>query len=61
MNAFGMLLGYGAGNLYGFDAKRKITLSFEIGMQNVDLGAILASNNFAPQAALPPALFATGV
>ena len=59
MNAFGMLLGYGAGRLYGFDAKRKRTLSFEIGMQNAGLGAILAINNFAPQAALPPALFAT--
>lgn len=59
MNALGMLAGYNAGKLYHFDVKRKRTLSFEIGMQNAGLGAILAINNFAPEAALPPALFAT--
>lgn len=59
MNGLGMMAGYGVGRLYGFDMKRRRTLSFEVGMQNAGLGAVLAINNFAPETALPPALFAT--
>lgn len=59
MNILGMLAGLFAGILYNFDEKRRRTLSFEVGMQNAGLGAMLAINNFSPMAALPPALFAT--
>ena len=58
-NAFGLLLGYGAGSVFRFDRKRKRTLSVEIGMQNAGLGALLALKHFSPETALVPALFAT--
>lgn len=57
-NLFGLVLGYGAGKLYGFDTNRKRTLAFEVGMQNAGLGAVLALKHFSVQAALPNALFA---
>lgn len=57
-NAFGLAFGYGAGVLYRFDRKRRRTLSFEVGMQNAGLGAVLALKHFSAQAALPNALFA---
>ncbi|MDD5067717.1 MAG: bile acid:sodium symporter family protein [bacterium] len=59
MNFLGLLLGYLAGVLYGFDKKRRRTLSFEVGMQNAGLGAVLSLKHFSAQAALPNALFAT--
>lgn len=58
-NLFGLLLGYGAGKLYRFDQKRCRTLSFEVGMQNAGLGAVLALKHFSYQSAIPNALFAT--
>jgi BASS family bile acid:Na+ symporter len=58
-NAFGLLLGYGAGILYRFDIKRRRTLAFEVGMQNAGLGAVLALKHVSAQAALPNAIFAT--
>jgi BASS family bile acid:Na+ symporter len=58
-NLFGLILGYQAGVLYGFDIKRRRTLSFEVGMQNAGLGAVLSLKHFSAQAALPNALFAT--
>lgn len=58
-NFFGLLLGYGAGKLYGFDRKRCRTLSFEVGMQNAGLGAVLALKHFSAQSAIPNAFFAT--
>lgn len=57
-NFFGLLLGYLFGILYGFDKKRKRTLSLEVGMQNAGLGAVLALKHISAQAALPNALFA---
>jgi BASS family bile acid:Na+ symporter len=58
-NLFGMIFGYGAAMLYGFDTKRRRTLAIEVGMQNAGLGALLALKHFGPQAALIPAAFAT--
>jgi len=57
-NGFGLLLGYGAGMLYGFDVKRRRTLALEVGMQNVGLGVVLALKHLSPQTALPNAVFA---
>jgi BASS family bile acid:Na+ symporter len=59
MNILGMIAGLFAGILYNFDRKRRRTLSFEVGMQNAGLGAVLAINNFSSMAAIPPALFAS--
>lgn len=58
-NALGLLGGYGAGVIYGFDGKRRRTLAIEVGMQNAGLGAVLALKHFSAQTALPNALFAT--
>ncbi len=58
-NASGLLLGYGAGKCYRFDARRRRTLALEVGMQNAGLGAVLALKHFSAQTALPAALFAT--
>jgi len=58
-NGLGLLGGYGAGMLYGFDGKRRRTLAIEVGMQNAGLGAVLALKHFSAQTALPNALFAT--
>jgi BASS family bile acid:Na+ symporter len=57
-NLFGLILGYGAGILYKFDTKRCRTLSFEVGMQNAGLGAVLSLKLFSAEAALPNAIFA---
>lgn len=57
-NFFGLVLGYLAGMIYGFDTKRKRTLSLEVGMQNAGLGAVLALKHISDQSALPCALFA---
>lgn len=58
-NALGLLLGYLAAVLFRFDARRRRTVAFEVGMQNAGLGAVLALNQFSAQAALPNALFAS--
>jgi BASS family bile acid:Na+ symporter len=58
-NLFGLILGYGAGKLYGFDQRRCRTLSLEVGMQNAGLGAVLALKHFSSQTAIPNAFFAT--
>ena len=58
INALGYLLGFGAGALFRFDRRHKITLAIEIGMQNAGLGVALALTHFSPQTALPGALFA---
>jgi len=42
----------------GFEARYRITLMIEIGMQNAGLGVALALAHFEPQTALPAALFA---
>ncbi|MFA5115554.1 MAG: bile acid:sodium symporter family protein [Candidatus Omnitrophota bacterium] len=58
-NLAGLILGYGTGRLYRFDTKRCRTLSFEVGMQNAGLGAVLALKHFSAATAIPNALFAT--
>lgn len=58
VNAFGYLLGWQAGRLFGFDNRHKLTVAIEVGMQNAGLGVVLALKHFEPEAALPGALFA---
>lgn len=58
LNALGYLLGWVAASLFRFDRGYQITLSIEIGMQNAGLGVALALKHFAPETALPGALFA---
>lgn len=58
LNAAGYLAGWWLARLYGFDAMHRLTLSIEIGMQNAGLGVALALKHFAPETALPGALFA---
>lgn len=60
LNALGYLAGYGAGRLFGFDLRHRITLAIEIGMQNAGMGVALALAQFQdrPETALPGALFA---
>lgn len=57
-NFFGLALGYLAAVLYRFNEKMRRTLSFEVGMQNAGLGAVLALKHLSAEAALPNALFA---
>lgn len=58
VNAIGYVLGWQAARWFGFDARHKLTLSIEIGMQNAGLGVALALKHFSPETALPGALFA---
>lgn len=58
LNAGGYLAGWLIGALCHFDRRYQITLAIEIGMQNAGLGVALALKHFAPEAALPGALFA---
>ena len=58
INALGYLAGWLLARLYGFDANHRLTLAIEIGMQNAGLGVALALKHFAPETALPGALFA---
>ncbi|MBD3669533.1 MAG: bile acid:sodium symporter family protein [Gammaproteobacteria bacterium] len=58
INALGYLIGWNLSRLYGFDHRHKVTLSIEIGMQNAGMGVALALAHFAPETALPGALFA---
>lgn len=59
LNLGGYGLGYLAAWGFRFDARRRKTLSLEIGMQNAGLGAVLATTHFDSETALIPALFAT--
>ncbi len=58
VNGLGYLLGWLAARLFGLDQRYRLTLAIEIGMQNAGLGVALALKHFAPEAALPGALFA---
>ncbi len=58
LNLFGLILGYGAGKLFGFEKKQCRTLSIGVGMQNAGLGAVLALKHFSAESAIPNALFA---
>lgn len=58
VNALGYLAGWLLASWYGFDARHRLTLAIEIGMQNAGLGVALALAHFSPITALPGALFA---
>ena len=58
LNGLGYILGWLVGHIFRFELTYKITMSIEIGMQNAGLGVALALKHFAPEAALPGALFA---
>ncbi len=58
VNALGYVAGWCLGRLYRFDARHRLTLAIEIGMQNAGLGVALALQHFQPASALPGALFA---
>jgi BASS family bile acid:Na+ symporter len=58
LNALGYAAGWWLARLYGFDMAHRLTLAIEIGMQNAGLGVALALRHFAPETALPGALFA---
>lgn len=56
-NAGGYLLGYGAAKLFRLPVPSRRTMAIEVGMQNSGLAAGLAKTYFAPEAALPGAVF----
>ena len=58
LNALGYVAGWWLARLYGFDARHRLTLAIEIGMQNAGLGVALALQHFPAETALPGALFA---
>ncbi len=58
VNLLGYLAGWWAARLFHFDRRHQLALSIEIGMQNAGLGVALALKHFAPETALPGALFA---
>ena len=58
LNAAGYVTGWWLARLFVFDAMHRLTLAIEIGMQNAGLGVALALRHFAPETALPGALFA---
>ncbi|HNX91037.1 MAG TPA: bile acid:sodium symporter family protein [Candidatus Omnitrophota bacterium] len=57
LNVNGMLMGYGVGKLFKMNVSRCRTLSIEVGMQNAGLGTLIALKYFAPETAIPAALF----
>ncbi|ADG79191.1 Bile acid:sodium symporter OS=Tsukamurella paurometabola (strain ATCC 8368 / DSM / CCUG 35730/ CIP 100753 / JCM 10117 / KCTC 9821 / NBRC 16120 / NCIMB 702349 / NCTC 13040) OX=521096 GN=Tpau_2588 PE=4 SV=1 [Tsukamurella paurometabola] len=57
LNGVGLLLGYGAARVSGLDEAARRAVSIEVGMQNSGLAAGLARTHFAPEAALPAAIF----
>jgi BASS family bile acid:Na+ symporter len=59
LNLSGLVLGYGAGALFGFERRQRRTLAIGVGMQNAGLGAVLAIRHASAEAAIPNALFAT--
>jgi len=58
LNGLGYAAGWWLAHLYGFDQRHRLALAIEIGMQNAGLGVVLALRHFAPETALPGALFA---
>ncbi len=57
INLFGMVLGYLAGYIPGFNLNRRKTLAIEIGMQNAGLGVVLALKHFNETVAMPAAFY----
>lgn len=58
LNALGYAAGWFLAKLYRFDFRHRLALAIEIGMQNAGLGVALALEHFAPETAIPGALFA---
>src|SRR5690606_12234985 len=56
-NVLGMVLGFYAAKLIGFDKIICRTIALEVGMQNSGLATALALKFFAPISALPGAIF----
>ena len=56
-NGLGYLLGYGAAKAFRLPVPSRRTMAVEVGMQNSGLAAGLAKTYFAPEAALPGAVF----
>src|SRR5690606_4823488 len=56
-NVFGMVLGFYAARLLGFDKIICRTIAIEVGMQNSGLATALALKFFSPISALPGAIF----
>ncbi len=56
-NTTGLLLGYLAAYLLGFNHKIARTIAIEVGMQNSGLATALALKFFTPTSALPGAIF----
>ena len=56
-NGLGLGLGYGAAKLFRQPVPSRRTMAIEVGMQNSGLAAGLAKQYFAPEAALPAAVF----
>lgn len=56
-NGLGLGLGYGAAKLFRQPIASRRTMAIEVGMQNSGLAAGLARQYFAPEAALPAAVF----
>ncbi|MBM4028486.1 MAG: bile acid:sodium symporter family protein [Planctomycetes bacterium] len=57
MNVLGLIGGYGIAWLTRMDIPQRRSLAIEGGMQNAGLGAVLASEHFSDQAAMPAAIF----
>ena len=60
INVLGYLAGYGGGFALRLPEPMRRALTLEIGMQNAGLGATLAAKFFAPEAAIPAALYTFG-
>ncbi|WP_309080478.1 bile acid:sodium symporter family protein [Zhihengliuella sp.] len=56
-NGAGLALGYGVGRLFRQPVASRRTMAVEIGMQNSGLASGLAAQYFAPESALPGAVF----
>ncbi|HOT20494.1 MAG TPA: bile acid:sodium symporter family protein [Spirochaetota bacterium] len=56
-NVLGLIMGYLASWLFGFDEKIRRTIAIEVGMQNSGLAVSLAVTHFEAISALPGALF----
>ena len=56
-NGLGYALGYGAAKAFRLPVPSRRTMAVEVGMQNSGLAAGLAKTYFAPEAALPGAVF----
>lgn len=57
LNGVGLTLGYVAARAVGLEEPARRAVSVEVGMQNSGLAAGLARTHFAPEAAVPAAIF----